>query len=309
MSIRFEGRVAIVTGGGGGLGRAYALLLASKGAAVIVNDYGGSETGGEPSVNAQRPADTVVNEIREAGGTATANYDSVEFGEKIVKAAVEAYGTVDIVINNAGIIRKHTIQNMTELDWDLTMTVHLKGAFSVTKAAWNIMRKKRYGRIVNTGSSAGIFGSYGVSNYATAKLGLWGFTQALAEEGKKYNIKVNCIAPFAGTRMLVGVLPPKVTAGLKPYYVAPFVAYMCHKSFEESGSLWEVGAGTIARVRQQRTAGVCYDLENPTIESIRDGWSRIGHFEDGPMNPTTAFLEQFPTVVAMDSPRRREAKL
>lgn len=152
----------------------------------------------------------------------------MEFGDKIVKTAVDAFGTVDIVINNAGILRDISFMKMTELDWDLIMKVHLKGAYSVTRAAWNIMREKGYGRIINTGSSSGIFGSFGQANYATAKLGLWGFTQSLAKEGEKRNIKVNCIAPLAGTRMTETVMPKEVVEALKPEYVAPFVAYLSH---------------------------------------------------------------------------------
>lgn len=158
--LRFDGKVAIVTGAGNGLGRVYAHLLASRGAKVVVNDLGGSVTG-VTKADEKRPADVVVEEIKKAGGQAVANYDSVEFGDKIVKTAVDAFGTVDIVINNAGILRDVSFMKMSELDWDLIMKVHLKGAFSVTRAAWNIMREKGYGRIINTGSSAGIFGSFG----------------------------------------------------------------------------------------------------------------------------------------------------
>lgn len=166
-----------------------------------------------------------------------------------MKTAVDAFGTVDIVINNAGILRDVSFQKMSELDWDLIMKVHLKGAFSVTRAAWNIMREKNYGRIINTGSSAGIFGSFGQVNYSTAKLGLWGFTQSLAKEGAKRNIKVNCIAPLAGTRMTETVMPAEVVQALKPDYVAPFVGYLASEQCDDSGALYEVGAGFIARQR------------------------------------------------------------
>ena len=228
QQIRFDGRVAIVTGAGNGLGRQYALLLGSRGASVVVNDLGKSLTGADEG--ALNPADKVVAEIKAAGGKAVANYDSVEFGDKIVKTAVDAFGTVDIVVNNAGILRDVSFQKMKDLDWDLIMLVHLKGAYSVTKAAWNIMREKKYGRIINTGSSSGIYGSFGQVNYATAKLGLWGFTQSLAKEGEKRNIRANCIAPLAGTRMTATVMPAEVIEALKPDYVAPFVAFMAHES-------------------------------------------------------------------------------
>ena len=159
--MRFDGKVAIVTGAGAGLGRAYALLLASRGAKVVVNDLGGSVSGEAVKGAASRPADIVVEEIKKLGGQAVANYDSVEFGDKIVKTAVDAFGTVDIVINNAGILRDISFQKMTDNDWDLIQRVHLRGSYSVAKAAWNIMREKGYGRIINTSSSAGIFGSFG----------------------------------------------------------------------------------------------------------------------------------------------------
>jgi 3-hydroxyacyl-CoA dehydrogenase/3a,7a,12a-trihydroxy-5b-cholest-24-enoyl-CoA hydratase len=157
--LRFDGKVAIITGAGNGLGKAYALLLGSRGAKVVVNDLGKSVTG--ESGESANPADLVVAEIIKNGGQAVANYDSVEFGDKIVKTAIDAFGTVDIVVNNAGILRDVSFQKMSELDWDLIMKVHLKGAYSVTRAAWNIMKNKKYGRIINTGSSAGIYGSFG----------------------------------------------------------------------------------------------------------------------------------------------------
>ena len=246
--IRLDGKVAIITGAGNGLGRQYALFLAKRGAKVVVNDLGGSVKG-ENQATAKHAADIVVDEIKAAGGQAVANKDSVEFGDKIVKTAVDAFGTVDIVINNAGILRDVSFQKMSELDWDLIMKVHLKGAFSVTRAAWNIMREKNYGRIVNTGSNAGIFGAFGQANYSTAKLGLWGFTQSLAKEGAKRNIKVNCIAPLAGTRMTATVMPKEVVDLLKPDFVAPFTAFLCSEQCNESGALYEVGAGNIARQR------------------------------------------------------------
>lgn len=283
MSLRFDGKVAIVTGAGNGLGRAYAILLGSRGAKVVVNDLGRNVKG--EGGDGQNPADVVVGEIKKLGGEAVANYDSVEFGEKIVKTAVDAFGTVDIVINNAGILRDVSFQKMKDLDWDLIMKVHLKGAYSVTRAAWNIMREKKYGRIVNTGSSAGIYGSFGQVNYATAKLGLWGFTQSLAKEGEKRNIRTNCIAPLAGTRMTATVMPAEVVEALKPEYVAPFVAFLCHDSCEDNGGLFEVGAGYIARNRWQRTAGVQYDVKTLTPEAIASQWSTVNDFSKGATFP------------------------
>merc|ERR1712070_788186 len=265
--LRYDGKVAIVTGSGNGLGRAYALLLGSRGASVVVNDLGKSVTGTNGETKA-KPADGVVDEIKKAGGKAVANYDSVEFGDKIVKTAVDAFGTVDIVINNAGILRDISFQKMSELDWDLIMKVHLKGAFSVTRAAWNIMREKKYGRIINTGSSSGIYGSFGQANYATAKLGLWGFTQTLAKEGEKRNIRCNCIAPLAGTRMTATVMPEEVLETLSPAYVAPFVAYLSHEKCEDNGAMYEIGAGYAARQRWQRSAGHQFDVKKLSLENI-----------------------------------------
>jgi (3R)-3-hydroxyacyl-CoA dehydrogenase / 3a,7a,12a-trihydroxy-5b-cholest-24-enoyl-CoA hydratase / enoyl-CoA hydratase 2 len=284
--LRFDGKVAIVTGAGNGLGRQYALLLASRGAKVVVNDLGGSVKG--ESQGAQvHAADAVVEEIRKAGGTAVANKDSVEFGEKIVKTAVDAFGTVDIVINNAGILRDVSFQKMSERDWDLIMLVHLKGAFSVTRAAWNIMREKQYGRVINTGSSAGIYGAFGQVNYSTAKLGLWGFTQSLAKEGEKRNIRVNCIAPLAGTRMTETVMPKEVVEALKPDFVAPFTAYLAHDSCQENGALYEVGAGYIAKQRWQRSEGYQFDVEKLSPEVIRDQWAAVNQFDKGATFPAS----------------------
>jgi 3-hydroxyacyl-CoA dehydrogenase/3a,7a,12a-trihydroxy-5b-cholest-24-enoyl-CoA hydratase len=284
--LRFDGKVAIITGAGNGLGRAYALLLASRGAKVVVNDLGGGVTGDDKGAQLH-PADAVVAEIKKAGGIAVANKDSVEHGDKIVKTAVDAFGTVDIVINNAGILRDVSFQKMTEKDWDLIMMVHLKGAFSVTRAAWNIMKDKGYGRILNTGSSAGIYGAFGQVNYSTAKIGLWGFTQSLAKEGEKRNIKVNCIAPLAGTRMTETVMPKEVCDTLKPEYVAPFVAVLVHESVPDNGALYEVGAGYIAKQRWNRSEGVQFDADKLTPEEIKAKWAHVNQFEKGSTHPTS----------------------
>src|SRR5678816_305206 len=179
--LRFDGRVAIVTGAGGGLGRSHALLLAARGAKVVVNDLGGSFTGEGKSASA---ADRVVAEIKEQGGEAIANHDSVEDGDKIVKTAIDAYGRLDILINNAGILRDVSFQKMTQADWDLVYKVHVLGTFRVTHAAWPHMRDAGYGRIISTASAAGIYGNFGQANYSMAKLGLHGFTQTLALEGQ-----------------------------------------------------------------------------------------------------------------------------
>ncbi|CDW79115.1 UNKNOWN [Stylonychia lemnae] len=279
--LRFDGKVAIVTGAGAGLGRAYAHLLAKRGAKVVVNDLGGSVSGEVKGTSTARPADVVVEEIKKLGGTAVANYDSVENGDKIVKTAVDAFGTVDIVINNAGILRDISMQKMTDNDWDLIMKVHLKGSYAVARAAWNIMREKGYGRIINTSSSAGIFGSFGQANYAAAKLGLHGFTQSLAKEGEKRNIKCNTIAPLAGTRMTETVMPKELVEALRPEYVAPLVAFLVHDTCPENGSLFEVGAGYICKDRFQRSEGVLFTPQDLTVENVSKNWSKIVDFTNG----------------------------
>lgn len=303
--LRFDGKVAIVTGAGNGLGRSYALLLASRGCKVVVNDLGGSVTGTDKGAQVHA-ADAVVAEIKKAGGIAVANKDSVEYGDKIVKTAVDAFGTVDIVINNAGILRDVSFQKMSDLDWDLIMKVHLKGAFSVTRAAWNIMREKQYGRIINTGSSAGIYGAFGQVNYSTAKMGLYGFTTSLAKEGEKRNIRVNCIAPLAGTRMTETVMPKEVVDALKPDFVAPFVAYLAHESTQETGSLYELGAGYICKLRWNRSEGVQYDVDHLTPESIRDKWAQVNSYEKGSTFP--ASNQEMMAVVMNNIEERTAAK-
>src|SRR5688572_25791364 len=275
--LRFDGRCAIVTGAGGGLGRSHALLLASRGAKVVVNDLGGSFTGEGQSASA---ADRVVAEIKEAGGEAVANYDSVEDGDRIVKTAIDAFGRVDILINNAGILRDVSFQKMTQADWDLVYKVHVLGTFRVTHAAWPHMRDAGYGRIINTASAAGIYGNFGQANYSMAKLGLHGFTQTLAAEGKKRNVVVNTIAPIAGSRMTETVLPKELLEALKPEYVSALVAKLAHESNEETGGLYEVGGGFYAKLRWERAAGKTFRLgRNITPEDVDASWKAISGFE------------------------------
>ncbi len=275
--LRFDGKVAIVTGAGGGLGRSHALLLAKRGAKVVVNDLGGSHTGEGKSASA---ADKVVAEIKEAGGEAAANYDSVVDGDKIVQTALDAFGRIDIVINNAGILRDVSFPKMTDADWDLIYKVHVLGAYKVTKAAWDHMRDQGYGRIVMTASAAGIYGNFGQANYAMAKLGLHGFTQTLAIEGRRKNVLVNTIAPLAGSRMTETVLPPNLIEALKPEYVSPLVARLCHESSEETGSLFEVGGGFIGKLRWERSTGKLFRTGRAfTPEDVDASWKAITQFD------------------------------
>lgn len=276
--MRYDGKVAIVTGAGSGLGKAHALLLASRGAKVVVNDLGGDIHGGGGS---QRAADVVVDEIKNAGGEAVANYDSVEFGDRIVKTAVDAWGRVDIVINNAGILRDVSFAKMTDDDWDKIMQVHLRGTYSVTKAAWPYMREQNYGRVVNTTSAAGIYGNFGQANYSAAKLGILGFGNTLAIEGANRDIHVNTIAPIAGSRLTKTVLPAPMVEALKPEYVSPLVAYLVHEDTKENGALFEVGAGWIGKLRWERTKGYAFDPHQPlTPDRVADKWKDITDWTD-----------------------------
>ena len=291
--LRFNGRVAIVTGAGGGLGRQHALTLAAYGAKVVVNDLGGSAHGGGQSASA---ADKVVEEIRALGGEAVANYDSVENGAAIVQTALDAFGTVDIVINNAGILRDVSFQKMTQDDWDLIMRVHLKGSMSVSHAAWPIMRDKGYGRIVMTTSAAGIYGNFGQANYCAAKLGILGLANCLAEEGRSKNILVNTIAPLAASRLTETVMPPDILAKLKPDAVSPLVAWLCHEQCRETKGLFEVGAGYIAKLRWERTLGHTFPVNKAfTVEDVAARWDKITDFEDA-THPTTV-TESFMTIM------------
>jgi 3-hydroxyacyl-CoA dehydrogenase/3a,7a,12a-trihydroxy-5b-cholest-24-enoyl-CoA hydratase len=275
--LRFDGRVAIVTGAGQGLGRSHALLLASRGARVVVNDLGGAATGGGRSSEA---ADKVVAEIKAAGGEAVANYDSVEDGGKIVQAALDHFKRVDILINNAGILRDTTFHKMTEQDWELIYRVHVLGAFRVTHAAWPHMREAGFGRILFTSSAAGLYGNFGQANYSMAKLGLVGLARTLALEGLKKNVLVNVIAPIAGSRLTETILPKEVTDALRPEYVSPLVAVLCHEECQENGGVFEVGGGFMSKLRWQRTEGVRFKLgRNITPELVHSHWERITDFE------------------------------
>ncbi|MGH8493999.1 MAG: SDR family NAD(P)-dependent oxidoreductase [Moraxellaceae bacterium] len=277
-ALRFDGRVAIVTGAGNGLGRQHALLLGSLGAKVVVNDLGGGAHGDGKSSSA---ADKVVDEIRAGGGEAVANYDSVENGTAIVKTALDTFGTVDIVINNAGILRDVSFAKMTDGDWDLILKVHLTGSKSVSQAAWPIMREKGYGRIIMTTSAAGIYGNFGQANYSAAKLGLLGLANTLAEEGKSKGIYVNTIAPIAASRLTETIMPPELLGNLKPEMVSPLVAWLCHEDCEENKGVFEVGAGYISKLRWERTLGTSFPLGKTfSIDDVAKRWSKITDFTD-----------------------------
>ncbi|XP_069481665.1 peroxisomal multifunctional enzyme type 2 [Ambystoma mexicanum] len=277
--LRFDGKVVLVTGAGGGLGRAYALAFAEKGASVVVNDLGGNISGDGKSSSA---ADHVVEEIRAKGGKAVANYDSVENGEKVVQTALDAFGKIDILINNAGILRDRSFARISDADWDIIHRVHLRGSFLVSRAAWNHMKNQKFGRIIMTASAAGIYGNFGQANYSAAKLGLVGLSNTLAIEGRKYNIHCNSIAPIAGSRLTETVMPPDLLNALKPDYVAPLVLWLCHESCQETGGLYELGAGWIGKLRWERSLGTVVGQKNipMTPEAVRDNWGKISNFDN-----------------------------
>jgi len=274
--VRFDDRVAIVTGAGGGLGRTHALLLASRGAKVVVNDLGGARDGTGAGT---AMADQIVDEIRAAGGEATPNYDgvdTVEGGESIVKTAVDTYGKVDILVNNAGILSDRAFHNLAQEDWDKVMAVHLKGAFCVTQPALRVMRQNSYGRIVFTTSAAGLFGNFGQTNYGSAKMGLVGLMNVLKIEGQKYSILANTIAPLAASRLTEDVLPPPALQKLIPELVSPIVAYLCSEECTETGSVWSAGGGYYGRVAMVEGKGVFLDPSGGvSIEQVRDNWGKI----------------------------------
>lgn len=276
--LRFDDRVAIVTGAGGGLGRQHALTLAARGCKVVVNDLGGSAHGGGKSSSA---ADKVVDEIIAMGGEAVASYDSVEDGAAIVQTALDNFGTIDIVVNNAGILRDVSFAKMTQADWDLILKVHLTGSMSVTHAAWPIMREKGYGRIIMTTSAAGLYGNFGQANYCAAKLGLAGLANCLAEEGRSKNIHVNTIAPIAASRLTETIMPPNLLENLKPEAVSPLVAWLCHDSCEETKGIFEVGAGYISKLRWERSQGNSFALGKPfSVDDVARRWDKITDFTE-----------------------------
>ncbi|WP_218422310.1 SDR family oxidoreductase [Stutzerimonas stutzeri] len=277
-AIRFEDKVVIVTGAGGGLGRAHALLFARHGARVVVNDLGGSTQGEGANSSA---ADRVVEEIRQAGGQAVANHDSVTDGAHIVQQALDTYGRIDVVVNNAGILRDKTFHKMEDADWDLVYRVHVEGSYKVTRAAWPHMREQGFGRVIFTASTSGIYGNFGQSNYGMAKLGLYGLTRTLALEGRKNNVLVNAIAPTGGTRMTEGLIPPQVFEQLKPELVSPLVVYLGSEQCQDTGGLFEVGGGWMGKVRWERSLGVGFDPKAGfDAESVAAQWQQICNFEN-----------------------------
>ncbi|NXE48515.1 DHB4 enzyme, partial [Casuarius casuarius] len=244
-----------------------------------VNDLGGDFKGCGKSSSA---ADRVVNEIRAKGGKAVPNYDSVEDGEKLVKTALEAFGKIGTIAYFLLILRDRSFVRISDEDWDIIHRIHLRGSFLVTRAAWNHMKNQKFGRIIMTSSAAGIYGNFGQANYSAAKLGLLGLSNTIAIEGRKYNIHCNTIAPTAGSRLTQTIMPQDMVDAFKPEYVAPLVLWLCHESCQENGSLFEVGAGWIGKLRWERSLGAIVRGKNQpmTPEAVRDKWEKVCDFDN-----------------------------
>jgi NAD(P)-dependent dehydrogenase (short-subunit alcohol dehydrogenase family) len=276
MDVRFDDRVAIVTGAGAGLGKQHALLLAARGARVVVNDPGGAVDG---TGTAAAVADTVVAEIKAAGGQAVASYASVaeeKAANSIIQTAMDTWGRVDILVNNAGILRDKAFNNMSMADYEFVNQVHHFGTAYCTKAAWPIMRKQSYGRIVVTTSGSGTVGNFGQANYGAAKMAVNGLINVLRHEGAKYNIRLNAISPSAYTRMTESLLPPDMAPWMKPELVSPMVAWLCSEECDQNGEIMAATAGGYARVQYFVTEGKQFDPAEPvTIEMIRDSLDQI----------------------------------
>jgi len=280
MAISFEGQVALVTGAGAGLGRAYALDLGRRGAKVVVNDLGGDPHGQGADA---APARKVCEEIKAAGGEATPNFDSVssyDGGFNMVKTAIDTYGRLDAVICNAGILRDIAFHNMSEADWDAVFAVHIKGSFTVLRAAWPVFRQQSYGRVVLTTSSSGIYGQFGQANYGSAKTAMLGLMNVLKQEGAKYNVNVNTVAPVAGTRLTQTVMPQEMVDKLKPELVSPAVVYMASKDCDDSGLIIEAGAGNFNRATIVKGPGVQPGMDDlKDAEWIQSNWDQITSLE------------------------------
>ncbi len=274
-----KGKVAVITGAARGIGREIALLMARQGAQVVVNDYGGTEAG---SGRASAPADDVVNEITQAGGKAVANYDSVATmagGQAIIKTAVDTFGRIDVVVNNAGILRDRMIFNMTEEEWDAVINTHLKGSFAVTRAAAPLMREQKWGRFINMTSTSGLVGNVGQANYAAAKLGIFGLTKATALDMARYNVTANCISPFAWTRM-IGTIPTETEAQkarvekikkLSPAHIAPIAVFLASDAAKDvTAQIFGVRGKEVMLFGHERPIMRVHNSEGWTAESFAE---------------------------------------
>lgn len=285
--LRFDEQVVVITGAGQGLGRSHALRMAERGARVVVNDPGGAVDG---SGTSDSPAQQVVDEIKEAGGEAVANFDSVatQAGARaVIDTATSTYGRVDVLVNNAGILRDKSFKKMTPEEYEAVINVHLYGTVWCSMAAWPVMQSQGYGRIINTASAAGLFGNFGQTNYGAAKAGIAGFSLTLAQEGAKANIRTNVIAPSARTRMTEGLLGP-LAEKLDPKYVTPVVMYLAHRECEVNGEIYSCGGGRVGRIFIASIPGFYSD--ELTAEDVRDNLAQIRDPADFRI-PTAAFEE------------------
>jgi len=269
-----EGRVVVITGAGGGLGRQHALLFAQRGAKVVVNDLGGARDGtGQGTTMAEQ----VVAEIREAGGEAVANFDDVassDGGRAIVASAVDAFGRVDVVVNNAGILRDVSFAKMDDAQWDAVLKVHLYGTYHVTHAAWPLLREQGYGRVIVTTSTSGLYGNFGQANYGAAKLGMVGLINTLALEGRKYGITANAVAPLAATRMTADVMPAELLERLDPAFVSPLVVHLAGEECTDTGEIVLAGGGNYARVHYSQAKGATFDSV-PGVDDLAARWDDV----------------------------------
>ena len=289
MTIRYDNRVAVITGAGAGLGRNHALFLASRGAKIVVNDLGGAVDGSGSSTTA---AEKVVEEIKAAGGEAVANTDSVatpEGAAGIIQTAIDSYGKIDILINNAGNLRDKSFSKLTPEDFDAVVDVHLSGSAYTTLAAWNHMKDANYGRIVMTTSAAGLFGNFGQGNYAAAKIAVVGLMNALKHEGLKHNININTLAPMALTRMTEDIMSDKIKPLVKPEFVTPVVAWFCAEENTVSGDIIEAGSGYFSKVQSVEAKGtVLGGGDIPTPEEVQANYDKITDMSEAqPFNSAT----------------------
>ena len=278
MTLDYNGKVVIVTGAGGGLGRCHALEFARRGAKVVVNDLGGAVDGSGGSSEA---ADKVVEEIKTAGGEAISNGSSVTDDAGVanmVQQTMDAYGRIDVLVNNAGVLRDKSFAKMEIADFDFVVDVHLFGTMKPTKAVWPIMKEQGYGRIMVTSSSSGLYGNFGQSNYGAAKLGVVGFINTLKLEGQKDNIHINALAPVAWTRMTSNLMPPEMEEALAPDQVTPAVVFMCSEQ-APTGKIICAGAGAYAAAQIVETRGM-YLGTAPTAEDVAENWEQISKLDD-----------------------------
>lgn len=275
-NLRFDNQVVIVTGSGAGLGRAYAMLFAKFGAKVLINDLN------------KAAADATVAEIKSKGGQAIANYNSVLESDAIVKQAMDTWGRVDVLVNNAGIIRDKSFIKMTDAEWNLVLQIHLDASYKMSKAVWPVMMKQKQGRIINTSSAVGLYGNFGQANYSAAKAGIIGLSNTLAIEGLNYGIIVSTICPNAGTQMTSGLYSKELVEMFKPDFIAPYVAYLAHDTFKATGGVYEVGSGWLAKVRWERSVGHGLDTSKRiSIEEVKENWSKMTDFKLGVTYPSS----------------------